>query len=103
MRKTIAALTLIAAIAAPATAGAKTNHWNWCAPGPVIQLLADNTSCSTAKTVERYWDHHEVFGPQRIAGRTWRITINRHYIGDIYQTTYRSGSLVIQIDSLPYQ
>ena len=76
MRRALLTLTLAGTLVAPASALASSSHATPCRtsqPGFVSYLGALNTTCATARTVERYWTGHEMLAPAWIAGVRWHV------------------------------
>ena len=77
MRKAIAALTLAAGIALPATASAAGGE-HACpsvhARPLVVSVFAEKmTTCKQADAVARYFISHEAVMPFRVAGHRWQV------------------------------
>jgi hypothetical protein len=74
----------------------------WCRNRDGVGLTATSATCQKATAVERYWDGHEILSPTaRMAGRTWRMAVNRRYVS-VYITTFTAGRARVQIRTMPY-
>jgi len=109
IKRTLVAAVSAAALVVPATASA---HSTYCgSPYRYVTTNAVGVSCGTARTVERYWDSHEILSRTVVvAGIRWTITVDRS-AGWVwaygqwlprYATHFTAGSRSVEIDSLPY-